>query len=214
LGIKTAIRLDEGEMNMPKQIGIMGGTFDPIHIGHLIAAESVRAQSKLDEVWFMPTHTPPHKEREPLATPEQRLAMVKLAVADNPYFRAKDIEIRKGGVSYTYVTMKLLQGKYPEYRFHYIIGADMIGFLPQWAHIDALVEIVSFIGLGRPGHAHDKDRLPPHIRKAVCLAEMPLIELSSTQIRQSCYEGKSIRYLVPEAVLSYMEVNRLYVNES
>ena len=192
------------------KVGIMGGTFDPIHIGHLIAAQIACEQAGLDEVWFMPTNVPPHKENAPLASAEQRLQMVKLAVDAHPYFRPLDIELRKGGISYTIDTVKLLREEQPGIHFSYIIGADMVQFLPKWYKIEELTALITFIGLMRPGYILDLEDLPVHIQQAVRLAEMPLIELSSTRIRSRKAKGQSIRYMVPDRVYEYIEENGIY----
>lgn len=191
-------------------IGIMGGTFDPVHVGHLLAAQCALEQAELDEVWFMPASAPPHKKNAPLASAEQRLAMVKLAVEGNPHFRATDIELEKGGTSYTAETVDLLREQYPEHRFAYIIGADMVMYLPKWHRIDDLTAAIGFIGLRRPGYNIRLGELPERIRRSVRLAEMPQVDISSTVIRDRRARGGSIRYLVPERVREYIERNRLY----
>jgi nicotinate-nucleotide adenylyltransferase len=188
----------------------MGGTFDPIHCGHLLAAEIAREEVGLDEVWFMPANTPPHKPNAPKATAGQRLEMAALAVAGNERFRVTDTEIRRGGTSYTVDTMRDLVERYPEHRFCYIIGADMVQYLPHWERISELAELISFVGLTRPGYSIDLARLPEGIRSKVQPVEMPLIGISSTLIRGLRQNGRSIRYMVPEPVLLYIERNRLY----
>lgn len=192
------------------KIGIMGGTFDPIHMGHLIAAERAREGKGLDEVWFMPSYIPPHKELSGGALPEERLEMVKLAVSGCSYFQVIDIEIRRGGVSYTIDTVKELQLRYPEHMFHYIIGADMVQYLPKWNQIDELISRIGFIGLERPGFELDLSELEVSIRNKVTLVPMPAIEISSTDIRTRQARGSSIRYLVAEQVQLYIEGNGLY----
>jgi nicotinate-nucleotide adenylyltransferase len=191
-------------------VGIMGGTFDPIHTGHLIAGERARLGAGLDEVWFMPTNVPPHKNEAPKASAQQRWEMVCRATDSNPFFRAVDIEIEKGGISYTINTLELLQSRYPDNQFAYIIGADMVQYLPYWHRIEDIAARISFIGLKRPGYQLSLDKLPPHIAGRISIVEMPLIEISSTLIRRDRGRGDSIRYLVPETVYEYMEVNRLY----
>ncbi|RTE08521.1 nicotinate-nucleotide adenylyltransferase [Paenibacillus whitsoniae] len=192
------------------RVGIMGGTFDPIHTGHLIAAERARVEAGLDEIWLMPANVPPHKTNKPRATSHERWEMVCLAAEGNPFFRGIDIEIHKGGVSYSIDTIELLQRQYPEHEFAYIIGADMVEYLPQWHRIDDIVRLIHFIGLARPGYSLELNALPEAIRTRVQLVPMPMVEISSTAIRKYRAEQASVRYLVPDKVLHYMEVNRLY----
>ncbi|MVO99496.1 nicotinate-nucleotide adenylyltransferase [Paenibacillus lutrae] len=192
------------------RIGIMGGTFDPIHTGHLVAGECARSACGLDEVWFMPANVPPHKPNAPKASAAQRWEMVCRAVADNPAFRPLDFELRKGGVSYSIDTIKLLQQQHPEHRFQYIIGADMVEYLPEWHKIEEIMGLIGFIGLQRPGYELDLDALPAYIRSGVSIAPMPLLDISSTDIRGRRKDGRSIRYLVPAPVHDYIEGNDLY----
>jgi nicotinate-nucleotide adenylyltransferase len=188
----------------------MGGTFDPIHLGHMIAAETAREAAELDEVWFMPTNIPPHKPNISLASAFQRLEMVRLAIAEQPDFRAVDDEIIRGGTSFTADTVSLLSQQYPDASFSYIIGADMVMYLPKWVRIDEIVQQVSFIGLYRPGFKVELEQLPPSIAAKVQLVPMPLIDISSTTIRERKQQQQSVRYLVCEQVRQYMEANRLY----
>jgi nicotinate-nucleotide adenylyltransferase len=192
------------------KIGIMGGTFDPIHLGHLIAAESAREAAGLDEVWFMPTHIPPHKPNMPKASGEQRLEMVRLAIANHTNFRVVNYELTRGGISYTADTVRKLHEKHPSVTFYYIIGADMVMYLPKWMQIEEIVKHVAFIGLQRAGFQVDLNQLPENLAAKVQLAPMPLIEISSTVIRERERLRQSVRYLVPEKVRMYMEANRLY----
>ncbi|MDD9268733.1 nicotinate-nucleotide adenylyltransferase [Paenibacillus sp. GCM10023248] len=191
-------------------VGIMGGTFDPIHTGHLIAAERARVEAGLDEVWLMPANVPPHKANAPKATTLQRWEMVCLAAEGNPFFRPIDIEINKGGVSYSIDTIELLRNEHPDKEFAYIIGADMVQYLPQWHRIDDIVRHIRFIGLARPGYELDMTYMPANIRNRVTIVPMTIVEISSTAIREERSRRRSVRYLVPEAVNGYMEVNRLY----
>ncbi|WNR46336.1 nicotinate-nucleotide adenylyltransferase [Paenibacillus roseipurpureus] len=191
-------------------VGIMGGTFDPIHTGHLIAAERARVEAGLDEVWIMPANTPPHKPNAPKATSQQRWEMVCLAAEGNPFFRPIDIEIGKGGVSYSIETIELLTSQYPDYTFFYIIGADMVQYLPQWHRIDDIVRQIQFIGLARPGYVLDVDLLAESIRNRVHIVPMPQVEISSTAIRALRQKQDPVRYLVPDKVRQFMEVNHLY----
>lgn len=192
------------------KIGLMGGTFDPIHIGHMIAAQCVCEEFGLDEVWFMPTYVSPHKEQAPGASPEQRWDMVCLAVEGHPQFRPCKIELEKGGISYSTETVSLLRRQYPEYHFYYIIGADMVEYLPKWHKIDELLEMVTFVGLRRPGFQIEGSGLPERMLSAVKIATMRQVEVSSTWIRQRRALGQTVRYLVPDKVNEYIEVNCLY----
>lgn len=192
------------------KVGIMGGTFDPVHLGHLIAAERAAEGALLDEVWFMPANVPPHKEQQPAASPEHRLEMVRRAIAGHPDFHCIDIEIHRGGISYSIDTVLELQGRYPDRRFYYIIGADMVMYLPEWHRIDELVRHISFIGLQRPGCDLELSKLPVNIREKVNLVPMPMIEISSTEIRERKRNRRSILFAVPEAVDQYIEENGLY----
>jgi nicotinate-nucleotide adenylyltransferase len=191
-------------------VGIMGGTFDPIHTGHLIAAERARVGAGLDEVWFMPANVPPHKDKATKASAQQRWEMVCRAVEGNPHFKPMDVEIRKGGVSYSIDTVELLCNQHPDIEFSYIIGADMVRYLPQWYRIDDILKLIRFIGLGRPGYELEQEPLPEHIESRLTRVTMPLVEISSSVIRDEREQGGSIRYWVPERVYDYIEVNGLY----
>lgn len=195
------------------KIGIMGGTFDPIHMGHLIAAEHARENMGLDEIWFMPSHQPPHKSDVPQATAEQRLQMLELAIQSHPAFRTTDIEYRRTGKSYTVDTVHQLTDLFPKHSFYFIIGADMVHFLPKWYKIDEIDKHVRFIGLSRPGFSLDSaafDKESQALLGKVHFVPMPLIEISSTLVRESLKRGKSVRYLIPEPVRQFIEEGRLY----
>ncbi|WP_409297567.1 nicotinate-nucleotide adenylyltransferase [Peribacillus sp. SCS-26] len=186
-----------------KKVGILGGTFDPPHIGHLIVANEVREALELDEVRLMPNSVPPHKKKNGQAAADDRLEMVRLAVKTNPGLSAEGIELNREGLSYTYDTIAELKELEPDSAFYFIIGADMIEYLPKWHKIDELVKLVQFAGVRRPNHSIET----PYPVKMV---EMPQIELSSSIIRERIKEGRPIRYLVTEEVRSYIEVNGLY----
>jgi nicotinate-nucleotide adenylyltransferase len=193
-----------------KRIGLMGGTFDPIHLGHLLAAETAREACGLDEVWFIPSRTPPLKESEPFASGEDRLEMVRLAIAGNPAFRALDLELRRPGVSYSIDTARELKDRCPGCGFSYIIGGDRVNDLPSWHRIAELAEIVEFIGVGRPGHPVDIGALPEFLRGRVRVIPMPQLDISSSGIRARRREGRSIRYLVPDGVHDFILGKGLY----
>jgi nicotinate-nucleotide adenylyltransferase len=191
-------------------VGIMGGTFDPIHIGHLLAAETAREQCGLEEVWFIPSFAPPLKASDPGASSMQRYEMVCLAAEGNPAFRVLDIELKRGGVSYSYDTMQELVRVHPDVSFFYIIGSDRINDLAGWHRIEQLAQLIGFIGLERPGEPIRLASLPAYLQSRVELARMPGIGISSTAIRAKRASGESVRYFVPDAVLSYIRRHELY----
>lgn len=193
------------------KIGIMGGTFDPIHVGHLIAAQSALEGAGLDEVWFVPSYAPPLKDHEPGAESLARLEMTMLATEPEPRFRVLDVELGRGGVSYTIDTARELASRYPQHEFVYIIGSDRVNDLAKWHRIEELAETVRFIGLERPGEPlPDPDSLPAYLRERVAFVPMPHIAISSTAIRARAASGLSIRYYVPDSVYFYIQRNGLY----
>ena len=159
------------------KVGILGGTFDPPHIGHLIIADQVLHALSLDEIRFMPNYYPPHKEKQSSTTVEDRLMMIKLAISGHPHFRIETIELERKEKSYTYDTMVLLQEKEPNNEFFFIIGGDMIDYLPNWHRIDELVQIVQFVGVKRPNYASQTNYPIQYV-------ETPEIYLSSSMIRE------------------------------
>ena len=135
-----------------KRVGILGGTFNPPPLGHLIIAEQVKSQLNLDEVMFIPDYQPPHIDKKTAISAEKRLKMVKLSTMDEPGFKVSDIELRRKGVSYTIDTIKELKLKNPEVDYYFIIGGDMVEYLPKWHRIEELIKLVKFVGVGRPGY--------------------------------------------------------------
>ena len=186
-----------------KKVGILGGTFNPPHIGHLIMANEVKDALLLDEIWFMPVYVPPHKENDETTNPLHRLKMIEKAIEGQPSFRVQAIEYERKGTSYTYDTMMLLREQYPKIAFYFIIGADMIESLAQWHRIEELLNLVQFVGVNRPGY-HTQSPYP------ILQVEAPAVDLSSSIIRKKIKEEKTIRYLVPDNVKTYIEENRLY----
>jgi nicotinate-nucleotide adenylyltransferase len=186
-----------------KKIGILGGTFNPPHIGHLIIANEVLNALGLEEIWFMPNQEPPHKKKEGNATDNQRLKMLELMIEGHPQFLIEPLEIERIGPSYTFETMKILKEKHKDVEFYFIIGADMIEYLPKWHMINELTKLTTFVGVNRPKYSSQTDY-------DILLIETPSIDLSSSLIRQRRREGKTIRYLVSESVRWYIEENKLY----
>lgn len=206
-----------GTYSIGKRIGIMGGTFDPIHYGHLMLAEQIRTSFHLDEVVFIPVGKAPHKPLSNAATKQQRLEMTKYATQTNPFFSVSDIEIRKEETTYTIDTIVEMQGKLnAEDKLFFITGADAILLLDTWKNYKALIERVTFIGATRPGI--DEEALRAKINDfieaydaRIELFFIPALAISSTDIRQRVMSGKSIRYLLPESVESYIHDHFLYV---
>jgi nicotinate-nucleotide adenylyltransferase len=193
-----------------RRIGIVGGTFDPPHLGHLLLAEAALSGAGLDEIWFMPTHSPPHKKAKPQAAPAHRRHMLELALAEHPDFRVCDLELKRRGVSYTIDSARALLAEHPDCRFSWVMGADMVQSLPTWVKIEELAELVSFIGVARPGFALDEQALPPFVRQTLSVVPMVALDLSSSTVRDRLRRGQSVRFLLPEAVIRYIEGNDLY----
>ena len=185
-----------------KKVGILGGTFNPPHIGHLMMANEAYHALELDEVRFMPNAIPPHKEAHG-ATDEQRQKMVELAIADVPYFELEMYELESGGLSYTCNTMEALKKREPDVQFYFIIGGDSIDTLYKWYCIDKLVHYVKFIGLNRPG-SESKTDYP------IKMVDAPEINLSSTLLRKRLASGGTVRYLIPEQVEAFIRKEGLY----
>ncbi|MBU7554745.1 nicotinate-nucleotide adenylyltransferase [Pediococcus ethanolidurans] len=186
-----------------KRIGLLGGTFNPPHLGHLIMAEQVCTQLGLDRVDFMPDFIPPHVDEKTAIEAKHRVAMVKLAVEGNPNFGVELAEINRGGKSYSYDTLVALKRAHPENQYYFIIGADMVAYLPKWYRISDLAKLVQFVGVKRPG-------VKVHSNYPILWVDTPTIDLSSTLIRHKIAKHHSIRYLVPETVCTYIEEHKLY----
>ncbi|RFU65783.1 nicotinate-nucleotide adenylyltransferase [Peribacillus glennii] len=186
-----------------KRIGILGGTFDPPHIGHLIVANEVLNALDLDEIRFMPNHVPPHKQKTLDVTDEDRLTMLAYAIEGNDCFSIEKIEIERQGTSYTYETIQDLRQREHENEFHFIIGADMIEYLPMWHKIDELMKLIHFIGVKRPTY-NEKTDYP------ITMVDIPEMFISSSDIRERIKKGRTIKYLLPERVIHYIEENDLY----
>lgn len=222
----------EGEP-LAQKLGILGGTFNPIHYGHLAAAEEVRDRLKLDRVLFIPSFLPPHKHEEDAPSAVQRLEMIRLAISGNPTFEPSDIEIRRGGRSYTIDTIDALRQAYPDAELYFIAGLDSFLDIQTWHDWEQLLSRCCFVVLSRPGyrfidlmkidfmkHAEqelsglDRGELTQAVVRSgaftVCLEMIPLYDISSTDIRKRINEGSSIKYLLPDAVENYIIKNRLY----
>ena len=200
------------------KIGIIGGTFDPIHNGHLIIGEYIRDYLKLDEVVFIPAGQPPHKKGRYEFTAKHRFNMVNLAIGNNPKFRVWDIEIRRKDFSYTYNTIKQLKEDNNNIDYYFIIGADSLFNLHEWYKFKELAKMTKFALRGRLGHTKGEigsriKYLEEEYGAEIIYIEGPLIEISSSEIRKRISLNKSIKYLVPDEVKEYIEKNNLYIGE-
>jgi len=200
----------------PQRIGIMGGTFNPIHNGHLIIAEDVREKARLDKVLFIPSGQPPHKPGCEVAGAEHRFEMVRLAVGSNPHFEASRIEIDRNGLTYTINTLQELREDYgEETAIYFIIGADVVPELVTWKEYEKVFRLCEFIAVLRPGYGETEFNEAIHRvskDKGARIHPVPsrLVDISSTDIRERCREGRSIKYLVPESVEWYIYKKGLY----
>jgi nicotinate-nucleotide adenylyltransferase len=202
-----------------KKIGVLGGTFDPIHLGHLIVAEDIREKLGLGEVLFIPAGRPwlKLKEEKTVSAVEHRLAMVRLAVASNPYFKVSTMEIERPGLSYSIDTVLELKAKLgARAEIYFIVGPDALAELPRWKEPARLVELCQVVGIGRPGYARANlrklERSVPGASQRIMVVEVPQINVSSTDIRKRVTQGLSIRYLVSETVEKYIAEHGLYVS--
>ncbi len=186
------------------KIGILGGTFNPVHIGHLILAEEVREKLFLDKVIFVPTFIPPHKQNSDVAGAQDRLRMVKAAIKGNKFFKASDIEIRRKGLSYTVDTVKAFNKRFPGDELYFIAGSDLLKYLDEWKDFKALLGLMKFVVATRPGYPLEK--IPSYVQRVGIRA----VDVSAFEIRRCIKGSRSFRYLVPEAVFDYINKNKLY----
>ena len=196
------------------RIGVLGGTFDPIHLAHLVAAEEVRVRMALERVLFVPAGLPPHKLHVNVTPTEHRLKMVELAIADNPHFTLSRVDIDRFGPSYTVDTIELLHSEYgPDAELYFIMGSDSLSELLTWHKPERLIRLCRIVALTRPGHRVDLkelNRLLPGAIARVQLLDMPLLEISGTDLQRRVRAGLSIKYLVPPAVETYIHRHGLY----
>lgn len=198
------------------RIGIFGGTFDPIHTGHLILAEQCRDQAGLDEIWFLPSYHPPHKAAAAITRFEQRCDMIELATAGNLAFRVERIERELPPPSYTSETLAELRRRHPGHSYYLLMGSDQLPDLPLWHEPEKIIERAELVVVPRPGILlWTAERLATALRipaEAVRmrLAACPMIEIASRELRRSLADGLSVRYLVPRAVEEYIRQRNLY----
>jgi nicotinate-nucleotide adenylyltransferase len=189
------------------KLGILGGTFNPPHIGHLIVAESVRDQLKLDKILFVPSYSPPHKLYSQVALPTQRYEMVEIALEKNRNFSASDIEIAREGKSYTIDTINTLMGIYPGSQLYLIIGLDNLMDFSDWKSPNDIISKVELVVMNRPGYDVE---VKNEFKRYATIVKVPGIDISSSDIRRRVKMGRSIRYLVPFEIEQYILKKSLY----
>lgn len=209
---------DDMIKDQKKKVGIMGGTFNPIHIGHLIIAEQAKEQYDLDKVLFMPVSKPPHKIGEDIEEDINRVAMVRMAIQDNPYFELSLFEVNRQGLSYTAETLRQLTKLYPNTEFYFIMGGDSLVAIETWKEPKTVLELGNILACTRDDVddkrlteeiRYLKDKYHVDIRKLI----IPQIDISSTMIRERIGNDLSIRYMVPDSVYAYIKDHGLYENK-
>lgn len=197
------------------RLGIYGGTFDPVHYGHLLLAEQCREQCALDEVWFIPAHQAPHKQGTPGTPGKARAEMLDFAVAGFPQLKVSRREIDRGGTSYTVDTLQQVHDEDPSREIFFLIGADSLDDLPTWREPGRIADLATIVAVNRGDRPlPDPQRLRQHLGEAIAArlttVAMPGIDLSASDIRRRVREGRSIRFMVPRAVEAYIAEHGLY----
>lgn len=197
------------------RLGIMGGTFDPIHYGHMVAAETARIELGLDNVLFIPTGIPPHKVDRQVTDANLRLKMVEMSIRDNKNFKVSRIEIEREGPTYTIDTLQRLHDLFPEQELYFITGTDALKELITWREPQEIIKLARIVGASRPGYdSHGLlakiYRKYPFTKDRISQLEVPALAISSTDIRSRVQNNKSIRYLLPEEVRLFIKTNKLY----
>ncbi|GEN91301.1 nicotinic acid mononucleotide adenylyltransferase [Tetragenococcus koreensis] len=204
--VQTFVEVEKQTNSKRKQVGILGGTFNPVHMAHLIMADQVGTSLGLEKVYLMPSNEPPHVDHKETIDATHRLKMLELAIEDNPLLAIEKNELEREGKSYTYETMKVLTEKYPDTDFYFIIGGDMVDYLPTWYKIDELTQLVQFVGVKRPGFSTESSY-------PIIWIDVPDMNISSTDLRKKITQGCSVNYLLPKNVLHYIQEKGLYLDE-
>lgn len=197
-----------------RRLGVMGGTFDPIHHGHLVAASEVADRFALDEVIFVPTGQPWQKDDRDVSPAEDRYLMTVIATASNPRFSVSRVDIDRGKVTYTVDTLRDLRAQHPDAELYFITGADALESILSWQDWEELFALAKFVGVSRPGYELHTEHLASHLerlpRDAVTLIEIPALAISSTECRRRASEHRPVWYLVPDGVVQYISKRNLY----
>jgi nicotinate-nucleotide adenylyltransferase len=193
-----------------RRVGVMGGTFDPIHHGHLVAASEVQAWFDLDEVIFVPTGQPWQKSTRDVAPAEDRYLMTVIATASNPRFSASRVDIDREGPTYTIDTLRDLRQTMPDADLYFITGADALADIFTWRNAEELFSMAQFVGCTRPGFVMDSETLGKIPSDRVTMIEVPALAISSTDVRRRTMRGEPVWYLVPDGVVQYIAKHQLY----
>lgn len=196
--------------NYKRRIGIMGGTFDPIHHGHLVAGSEVADRFGLDLVLYTPTGQPWQKDVERVSPAEDRYLMTVIATASNPRFHVSRADIDRHGPTYTVDTLADIHQQYPDAELFFITGADALQSIVTWRNWEQLFELAQFVGVTRPGYRLSDDLFPADVREKIHLVEIPAMAISSSDCRQRARLGRPIWYLVPDGVVQYVNKRGLY----
>lgn len=197
-------------MTTPQRIGIMGGTFDPIHHGHLVAASEVQDLYGLDIVIFVPTGDPWQKAGRRVSAAEDRYLMTVIATASNPRFVVSRVDIDRGGPTYTVDTIRDLRQQFPEAELFFITGADALASIATWQDWDKMLDMAHFVGVTRPGYVLNADFIPTTHHGNVSLLDIPAMAISSTDCRRRAEQNRPVWYLVPDGVVQYIQKRGLY----
>ncbi len=200
---------------MNNRIGLMGGSFDPIHLAHLMLAEQAFCQLQLDEVWWIPANQSPLKSNAPIASNHDRVTMLKRAISDVEHYKLQDVEHERSGPSFTIDTVMMLIDEHPGKEFYFILGADQMQVLHHWHRIDELIRLVRFVRTARPGYANPVGMdVKSEWSNRFLDIEMPQLDISSTVIRNRVANGMSIRWWVPDPVREWIVERDLYVERT
>ncbi len=200
----------------PRAVGILGGTFDPPHIGHLILGEYAVEALDLDCLLYVPAADPPHKRDRRKTSVEHRLAMLRLALSDNRHFCLSRIDLDRPGPHYSLDMVRIAQAQYPDAKLYFVMGGDSLRDLPTWNRPAELLTLCWFAVMERPGEdvdPHMHDAALPGLAQRVIILKTPVLEISSSEIISRLREGRSVRYLVPDSVLAYIARHELYHDE-
>jgi nicotinate-nucleotide adenylyltransferase len=198
-------------MTLTRRLGVMGGTFDPVHNGHLVAASEVQAWFDLDEVVFVPTGQPWQKSEREVSAAEDRYLMTVIATASNPRFSVSRVDIDRDGPTYTVDTLRDLSRLYPAAELYFITGADALAQILSWRNAEEVFDLAHFVGCTRPGHHITAATLEGLPAERITIVEIPALAISSTTCRNRVMAGEPVWYLVPDGVVQYIAKRSLYL---